>query len=571
MKKGTYVLIIFLIFLVLIAAVIGSFFFVEIARPVSIKPDTYLEISLSGGLEERPVSDVLRKYFLGGEALSLHDIWVNFHKAESDEKIKGIILRINQLQCDWAKINEIRDLIMDFRKSGKKTAAYILDTSDFDKEYFLATACEHVFMHPLGSLAINGIGGHFPFLKGALDKLGIEVEVQRIAGFKTAYNMFTEEGFTPKHKEMATSLYTKIFEIYVGAVAAARGKTEEEILNLIDRGLFTAEAAEDHNLVDALLYEDQLEEFLKEKNTRLNKISHAQYLRSGPRDSGLDRGKKVALIYGVGPIHTGESVQGQSMGSSTVARWLRKARQDGSIAAVVFRIDSPGGSAVASDIIAREVVLTKKQKPFIVSMSDVAGSGGYWVAMEAHEIVAQPQTLTGSIGVIFGKFNMTKLYRKLGVSSGKITFGRRADMFSTFRRLRPEEKDIIKEQISWSYDRFITKAALGRDMTKEEVDRVGKGRIWTGDQARELGLIDEIGGLSKALSLAKEKAGIPKGESIKLVVWPKKISFWKSIFANPFAGIETDAKRALDKWLRMLRIFENSGVLAVMPHTAVMN
>ncbi|MBN1224076.1 MAG: signal peptide peptidase SppA [Candidatus Aminicenantes bacterium] len=565
MKKGTYVLIIFLIFFVLIIAVAASLFFIEVAQPVAVKPNTYLEMPLSGPLDEHPVSDMVTDYFFGGNALSLHDIWVNFHKAKADGKIKGVILRIGHLSCDWAKINEIRSLVLDFKKSGKTTVAYISETMDFDKEYYLATACDHIFLHPLGSLIINGIGGHFLFLRGALDKLGIEVEVERVDEFKTAYNMFTEEKFSPSHKEMMASLYNDIFDLYIASIAEARGKTEEEVHELIDQGVFTGEKAKELDLVDALLYEDELEDFLKGGSSHIYRISHAQYLKSKTKSSGLTRGRKIALIYGVGPIHTGESIKGKSMGSSTIARWLQSIRQDSSIAAVVFRIDSPGGSAVASDIIGREVVLTKKQKPFIVSMSDMAGSGGYWVAMDAHKIVAHPQTLTGSIGVIFGKFNMMKLYKRLGISSEKLTFGRKADMFSTFRKLTPEEKDLMKEQILWSYDRFITKVAVGRNMTKEEVDKVGKGRVWTGNQAKELGLVDELGDLSKAFILAKEIAGIPESESVKLVVWPKKASFWKSIFTNPFAGIKAISNRTLDRWLQMFRIFEKAGVLAVMP------
>jgi protease-4 len=571
MKRGTHILIIFLIFFVLIIAAFASLLFFEMSKPVAVKHNTYLEIPLSGPLEERPETDFVMSAFYGGEPLSLHDIWLNFQRAKADSKIKGIILRLGSLGCDWAKTNELRNLVMDFRQSGKKVFAYIQETLDFDKEYYLATACDRIILHPLGSLFINGIGGQIPFLKGTLDKLGIEVEVERVEEFKTAYNMFTEDGFTEHHREMMDSIYRSLFSQYIRTISQARGKDIKSMQDIIGQGVFHAEKAKELSLIDDLLYEDELEELLKDGRKTVHRIGHGQYLKSRAAPSGLNRGKKIALIYGVGPIHTGESIQGQSMGSSTVARWFRNARRDNSIAAVVFRVDSPGGSAVGSDIIDREVVLTKRQKPVIVSMSDMAGSGGYWISMDAHNIVAHPQTLTGSIGVIFGKFNFVKLYDKLGVSAEKLTLGQRADMFSTFRRLTPDERLLMKEQILWSYNHFITKVASGRQLAKDDVDEIGRGRVWTGSQAKEVGLIDELGGLPEALKLAKEKAGIPEGASVRLVVWPKKTSLWKSFFGKFQPKLNLSSDRILEKWIKTLQVLKKERILALMPLIASTN
>ncbi len=565
MKRGTYVLIIFLIFFVLIIATIVSFLYFELAKPAKISPNTYLELTLSGAVEERPVPDVLTTFFMGGDPLSMHDIWLNLHKAKADKNIKGILLRIGMLQCDWAKVSEIRDLVLDFKTSGKKTYAYIEESLDFDKEYYLATACDQIFLHPLGALIINGIGGHVPFFKGTLDKLGIEAEIEHVEEYKTAYNMFTEDGFTPSHKEMIEAIYESVFTTYVKEVAEARGIEEEEILRLLDMGYFHSENAEESGLVDKLVYEDQLEDILKEGEKDVRRIGHNRYLKTKVSQSGLNRGKKIALIYGVGTIHSGESMRGQTMGSSTVARWLRRARKDKTIAAVVFRVDSPGGSAVASDVIGREVALTKREKPIIVSMSDVAGSGGYWVSMDAHKIVAQPQTLTGSIGVIFGKFNLIKLYEKLGITAEKIAYGKRADIFSTFRKLTPEERELLKKEILWTYDHFTTKVAQGRNLTKEEVHKIGRGRVWTGQQAQEIGLVDELGGLSTALKIAKQRAGIPEEQSVRLVVWPKKTSLFESFFSMSMAQSKLFSDKNLEKLMRTLQILEKERVLAVMP------
>ena len=565
MKRGTYVLIIFLIFFVLILATIVSFMYFEFAKPAKVKPNTYLEIKLNGAVAERPMPDVMTTLFMGGDPLSMHDIWLNFQKAKVDKNIKGIVLRIGLLQCDWAKINEIRDLVLDFKTTGKKTYAYIEEALDFDKEYYLATACDQIFLHPLGAMIINGIGGHIPFFKGSLEKMGIEAEIEHVEEYKTAYNMFTEKGFTPSHREMIESIYESLFTTYVAKVAEARGKEKKEVLALLDQGYFHSTNAEELGLVDKLLYEDQLEAILKGKEKSVRRISHSRYLRTKVSASGLNRGKKIAIIYGVGTIHSGESLRGQTMGSSTVARWLRRARKDKSIAAVVFRVDSPGGSAVASDVIGREVALTKREKPIIVSMSDVAGSGGYWISMDAHKIVAQPQTLTGSIGVIFGKFNMIKLYEKLGVTSEKITYGKRADLFSTFRKLSPEERDLLKREILWTYDRFTTKVAQGRQMTKTEVNDIGRGRVWTGQQAKDIGLVDELGGLSTALKIAKGRAGIPEEQSVRLVVWPKKTSLFESFFAMSMAKTKFFSDKNLEKLMINFKILEKERILAIMP------
>jgi protease-4 len=564
MKRGKYVLIIILIFVVLFLAAIFSFIYLEFGRPPAVKARSYLEIRLSGEIQERAPRDSWASLFGQVPSLSLHDIWMNIKKAKVDDRIKTIVLRLGYIQCDWAKVNEIRESILDFRKSGKKVYAYIDESVEFDKQYYLATACDRIILHPLGMFIINGIGGYVPFLKNSLDKLGIEAEIEHVEEYKTAYNMFTEEKFTPAHKRMMESLYRDIYSHYVKALAEAREKSEEEIKALVDHGFYQGDRALEAGLVDDLLFEDEFENLLKEKEKKLSKITHGQYLKIEPSSLGLNRGKKIALIYGTGAVHTGEGFY-QSMGSSTTARWIRNARKDKSIAAIVFRVDSPGGSAVASDIIWREVALAKKEKPFVVSMSDVAGSGGYWVSMAAHKIVAQPQTLTGSIGVISGKFNLVKLYEKLGITSEKLTFGKRADLFSTFRKLTREERDFLKKEILWIYDKFLVKVAEGRNLSKEEVDKIGRGRVWTGSQAKEQGLVDEIGGLSRALELAKELAGIPIDEEVRLVVRPRKVSFFDAFFGRRMIKMNLGLNPQLEKMLSTFMLLDKERILAIMP------
>ncbi len=564
MRKGTYVLIILMVFFILLSLTVASFFYFQFSKAPAVKSQSFLELRLLGEIQEKAGPDIMSLLYLKPEALSMYDIWTNLRKAKVDSRITAVVLRMGNLVCDWAKVNEIRDLVLDFRASGKKAYAYIEEAIEFDKEYYLATACDKIVLHPQGFLIINGIGGHIPFVKQALDKLGVEAEVEHVAEYKTAYHMFTHDKLTPAHREMLDSIYASLYDHYVQKVAEARGKSEEDVKELLDHGFFQGESAKEAGLVDELLYEDQFMELIMGDRKKINRVSHQQYLRISPRSLGLDRGRKIALIYGMGPIISGTGMYGM-MGSETISRWIRRARRDKSIAAIVFRIDSPGGSAVASDSIWREVVLAKQEKPVIISMSDMAGSGGYQVAMAAHRIVAHPQTLTGSIGVIFAKINLRKLYAKLGITAEKVQYGERADMFSSFRKATPEERDLLKQEILKTYDHFITKAAEGRKMTKEEIDRIGKGRVWTGAQALELGLVDEMGGLSRAVAIAKELAGIPDRDPVRLDVWPKKISFWNMVWGRRAVRLDMELPPRMKKILSTLSLLDRNVPWALMP------
>ena len=563
MRKGKYVFLIFVFFAVLIAATLLAFLSSAFVRPPEVRAGSYLEIDLAGPFPEFSSPDFLTSYLLG-RPVSVRDVWDGFRKAAVDSRIRCVLIRLGPLECDWAKISEVRDAIRGFRASGKEVIAYIEEAPEFDKEYYLATACDRIILHPLGWLGVNGIGGWTPFLKEGLDKLGIEAEFEHVEEFKTAYNMFMEKGFTEPHRLMLEALYQDIFSEYVRAVAEARKKSESEVRANIDRGLFQGEQAVDAGLVDGLLYEDELGDLLREKDRKLRRVSLGEYIRISADSLGLETGRKVALIYAAGPIVGGERPYG-TIGGRTLSRVIRRAREDRSVAAIVLRVDSPGGSAVASDVIWREMALAKKEKPLVVSMSDLAGSGGYWISMAAHRIVAQPQTLTGSIGVIGGKFNLAGLYEKLGITAEKMTFGQRADLFSTFRPFSPEDRRLLKEQILWTYEKFLSKAAEGRDLSREEVDQVGKGRVWTGKQAKEIGLVDELGGLNKALELSKELAGIPAGEDVKLVVWPKRTTLLGTLSGRMDIKALQPSSSDLPGLLNVLRTLQKENPWAVMP------
>jgi len=565
MKKGTYVALILLFFFLVAAAGLISLFVLEFSRPrADVPARAYLDISLGGPVAETAPQDVFTTLFLGRPPLALHDLWMNLRKARVDNRVQAVLVRLNLLQCDWAKAAEMRDAILEFRRSGKPVYAYIEEAPDFDKEYFIATACDRIILHPLGWLGVNGIGGHVPFFREALDKLGVKAEFEHVEEYKTAYHMFTEKGFTAPHREEMESLYADLFDQYLEAVAAARGKDRDEVRALIDRGFYQGERAKEAGLVDDCLYEDQVGELLRQDGRKLSRVRFDEYTRVKASSVGLERGRKVALIYASGMIMTGESLP-QVMGGTTMARWIRTAREDASIKAIVLRVDSPGGSSVGSDVIWREVELARREKPVVVSMSDVAGSGGYWISMAATRIVAQPQTLTGSIGVLAGKFSVEGLADKLGITTEKLAYGEKADIFSPFRPFTAAERKVLKDEILWTYDRFLEKAAAGRGLAKEDVDKAGKGRVWTGRQALELKLVDGLGGLTTALGLAKKEAGISAEEEVRLVIWPKKRSVWRSLFGRPEIGLGLKGPAAIERALETFRLMDRTRIWAVMP------
>jgi len=565
MKKKTLIWLIIMFFALVAVAAFGALFFFEMFQPpVRLAGENLLVINLSGPVEENPPADFFYAYLFGTKQMTMHDFWSNLRKAAVDRKIRAVLLRLNLLECDWAKIEEMRRAVLDFRASGKKVFAYIEEGPDFDKEYYLATACDRIVLHPLGWLGINGLGGYVTFFKTTLDKLGIKAEFEHIEEYKTAYNIFTEKGFTPAHKEETESILSDIFNGYVATSAKARNLAESEFRSLIDKAFFHGQEAIEAGLVDECLYEDELELLISGRGHPLPKVGFHDYTRIKPRSLGLETGSKIALIYATGTIMPGEGFY-QVLGSASLSRRLRQARLDRSVKAVVMRIDSPGGSSVASDIIWREVELTRREKPVIVSMSDLAGSGGYWIAMPASKIVAEPQTLTGSIGVLAGKFSVAGLMDKIGITTERVTFGSKADIFSPYRSLTTEERKIIRAEIEWIYDAFLDKVAQGRKMTREEVNEVGKGRVWTGRQAKEIGLVDELGGLTEAIELAKKEAGIPGDENVRFDVWPRKQTFWQKLVKAGDLGTKIPVKDKLEKSIDIIRFMSTARAWALMP------
>ena len=363
------------------------------------------------------------------------------------------------------------------------------------------------------------------FLRGTLDKLKIYPDYYHIAEYKTASNQLTEKKFTPAHREEVDSLLHGIYNQYLTETSQARNMDRAAFEKLVEQGPLSADDALNGKLVDRLAYWDQVQDFVREKTKDWNPVKLGRYRTQIKNDGGT----KIAVVHATGLIVSGESGNapggGAIMGSESVAADLRKAREDSGIKAIVLRVDSGGGSAVASEVIRREVVLAKGTKPVVVSMSDVAASGGYWIAMSANKIVADPNTITASIGVLGGKLNVSGLYSMLGLSTDSIATSENASIFSAQQNFTPAQQKLIQKSLQDVYANFTKGVSEGRHMTVEAVDKIGKGRVWTGAQGKELGLVDELGDLDRAVEVAKQLAGVPAERRVRIVRFPEEKTF----------------------------------------------
>ena len=412
------------------------------------------------------------------------------------------------------------------RRVVRKVIGYMTNCSTGN--YLLASVCDRVVLHPSGEVRLVGVRSETSFYKGILDKLGIQANLEHIGKYKSASDIFTREEMSNAHREVQNAILDDLYDQLTQSIADRRSWTRDDVKDLIDQGPFTAKQALVHGIVDQLAYRDELKDIAKDlsgKDCRL--IKAHQYL------SIVEYGHdwevplpKIAVITAEGMMLTGESFTDpftgtRTMGSATIARAIRNVRKDSSVKAVVLRIDSGGGLVVAADTIWRELMRLKDAKPLVVSMGDVAGSGGYYIAAPAEVIVAEPGTITGSIGVISGKYSLKGFYEKIGLHKEIIKRGKHADFYTDYGDYSEEERETIRAQIQEIYDDFIGKVAEGRGMTKEAVDQIGRGRIWTGKQAKEIGLVDELGGLNLALSIARKKAGLARKE-VQLIRLPRQ-------------------------------------------------
>ena len=558
-----------------------------LGREPAVPTHSMLVLRVGGDLAEVSPNDVFG-YLRGQRTPTVRAIVDDLRKARVDARVSAVLLKPTGFETPfWGKVQEIRDAVLDFKKSGKPVYAYL--EYGGDREYYLATAADKVFLMPASPLDLNGIATYQLFLRGTLDKIGAYPDLHHIGDYKTAVNTFTEKGYTPAHKEMDQALNRDLYEQLVRGIADGRKKNEADVRALLDDGPFLPEDAVRAGLVDDLKYEDQVDDALQASRPGSSdrRIDGDDYARVSNTSLGLNRGPRIAVIYAAGAITGGKSgfdpLNGPTAGSETLIEYIHQARRDSSLRAIVLRIDSPGGSATASDAIWRALTMLKKERadrPIVASMSDLAASGGYYIAMPAHVIVAEPSTLTGSIGIFGGKIVTGGVYEKLGAHIQSTSIGKHAEINSPARPYNPDELKKLREQLQAFYDQFVEKAAESRHSTPEKIDQLAQGRVWTGLQAKQNGLVDALGGLDRAIALAKQRAKIAADSEVELVIYPPRKSFYE-ILTDQFgtsgdqmaagawlsANLTSGEMEALRTIRGPLGLFRRGEPLALMPFT----
>jgi len=528
-----------------------------------IKPHTVLVVRIEDDIPEQAPQNSLPE-FLSGPTTTVTDITEAIERARTDSRISGLEVRVGEAGLSMGKIQEIRDSIAAFNHTRKFSVGYMEFATD--QSYYLASACQTLVILPKSEFHLRGMMVSTTFLRGTFDKLGIYPDFLHIGEYKNATNVYTEKKFTAAHREATKQLLDDWYHQFVQGVATSRALKTDVVEGLIAGGPYNSDAAPAAYLVDRVGYGDDLRWIVGQKNHGYDRrISLQQYLDRSESFSP----EKIAIIYAVGEIGPGRSAASpwgdQVMGSETMARQFRRARSDSFVKAVVVRVDSPGGVAFSSEVIRHELELTKAVKPVVVSMSGVAASGGYWLSMSASRIIAEPGTITGSIGVLTGKFNILGLYEKLGLSKDFVATTENSTLEYPFQNFTPAQREVMLKNMQGTYHDFLKGVAAGRRMKVEEVDKIAQGRVWTGERARQLGLVDELGGLHTAIARARELAGIPAGEKVGLLPLPPRRSFIERLLEPVDEDASYAPSPSLQAWMGKLRSLANYTVWALMP------
>jgi protease-4 len=543
----------------------------ETAKPAekTVKPQTIVQFTIKGNYPEGPSAPGL----FGEMEPSLANIVQRMDAAAADKEVRAVLLKMEDIELGRAKIYELRGAIARLRKAGKPVYAEL--TTAESNQYVLATACEQIFMPPSGVLIVPGVRAEVTFYKGLLDKLGLQFDSLQMGKYKGAAEPLTRTEMSKPLRESLDAVVDSYYEDMVATIAVDRRLKDYQVKTLLDQGLFTAAAAQKAGLIDEVLYADQFQDSLKKKlkidkleivtnykkkriDTDFSGISGfmkmMELLMGGKPSESSSKKPRIAVVYATGPIVEGKGGSSEffgesAIGSTSMVAALRKADDDPKVVAIVLRIDSPGGSATASDLIWRETVRIKK--PIIASMSDVAGSGGYYIAMGAKKIVAAPGTLTGSIGVIGGKLVVRGLYDKIGLSTEVISRGTNSGSMSSAFPFTPDERKAWTELLKETYHKFVDKAAEGRKMTYDKMDELAQGRVYTGRMAKNLGLVDELGTLADAVADAKTAAGLKADAEVDLLVLPEAKTFFEQLFGDPSAS--SDLESLLPECFKIVR------------------
>lgn len=510
-------------------------------KEVEISDKSVLHLKLDQSIVERTADDPFANLPLFGSDgnIGLIELKEAVRHAKTDQRIQGIYLQPQFVSAGFATIQEIRDVLLDFKTSGKWIYAYGEFLTEAD--YYLASVADDITLNPQGVIEFNGLSAELTFIKGTLDKLGIEPEIFRVGEFKSAVETFTRQDMSAENRAQVSSYVNSIYNFYLENVGHSRDIAFPTLKNISDSMLVrTASDAVDYNLVSRLAYEDEIFTELKtrleiDEKKKIDLVTLSKYRKS--YDNRNTSRNRVSVIVASGNIVSGEG-DNTNIGSDKFAAEIRKARMDDKVKAVVIRINSPGGSAIASDVIWREIDLTKKVKPTIASMSDYAASGGYYLAMACDTIVAQPTTITGSIGIFSMLFNIKEfLNAKLGITTDVVKTGHFSDIFTVTRSLSDFERQIIQQSVDERYEVFVGKAAEGRQMGINEIKSVASGRVWSGLEAKKNNLVDVLGGLEDAIEIAVQKAGIE--DDYKINYLPRQKNFLEQLMSDFSSDVQT--------------------------------
>ncbi len=503
---------------------------------LSVASNSILHVSLDYPIKERTDKNPFAELsFLGLESkkkLGLNEILEGIEDAKSDDHIKGIYLDASSLESGMATMEEIRNALIDFKKSGKFVIAYSEVYSQ--GAYYLATAADKIYLNPEGMIDFRGLSSEIMFFKGALDKLDIEAQIIKVGTYKSAVEPFILDKMSEPNKLQVTSFLGSMYDHFLSEISRSREIPKNTLFSIADSAKIRApKDALTYKMVDGLMYKDEVLDELKkltkiDKKKEIESVSLEEYAPAEDKKEESSQ-NRIAVIYANGEIMSGEG-DDETMGSERISRAIRKARTDDKVKAIVLRVNSPGGSALASDVIWRETVLAKKSKPLIVSMGDLAASGGYYIACAADSIFAQPNTITGSIGVFGIVPNMQKFFNnKLGITFDGVQTGKFADLGSVSRPLTDAERMILQLEVNKTYNTFTKKVADGRKKSQFYIDSIGQGRVWSGTEALKKGLVDRLGNIDDAIASAAKKAKI---KDFKIVNYPAQVDPIKSLFDN---------------------------------------
>lgn len=556
-RKRIWILLLALFLVIVVAIGLGAtFYLLLVPRPATIEAGTVVEVKIKGELSELPLEDPFLAV-LQADLPNLWDLGKTFEYAAQDDRVSAILLEIQPLGLSWAQVEELRELIRRFRESGKPVHAFLAVEGAREIELYLACAADTITLNPTTILLVDGLMAEVTFFKQTLEKLAIKPQFIQLKEYKSA-EQFTRESLSPEIREMLQSILADLQNRFTSAVASDRGIAEETLQAFLDKGIATAEEGLQAGLVDSLSSRTALQESLQvsangEKVYR--SMPAAKYRSSAEKKFWRRAETKVAVMGAQGAIIAGDSIAlADLMGGSTVSSRLREIREDDTIAGLILRVNSPGGSVVGSDMVLRELELLQEAgKPVVVSMSGVAGSGGYYISMGANKIVSHPSTITGSIGVIFGKFDVSGLLEKLGMTIDRVKMAPHADLFSPFSSLSQEQLARVQALMEETYRDFVNKAAEERGMEFDQMEALAHGRIYSGQQALKLGLVDDLGGLSRAVVHMKSALGLAEDAEVELVLYPKPKTLWETLMSGELfdvrqpAALLADLKSELDR------------------------